>query len=85
MLRSLWISCTLLGTLVGDVLPAARRLYDEADVDAEPGQHVDQTVSAEQIDPPSEEVADARLRDAQNLGGLGLRQSTRGDRLLKLD
>jgi hypothetical protein len=32
-----------------------------------------------------QQVADARLRGAQNPGGLRLRQSSRRDRLLKLD
>jgi hypothetical protein len=35
----------------GDFLPASGRLQDEADVDAEAGQHVDEAVGAEQIDP----------------------------------
>jgi hypothetical protein len=34
---------------------------------------------------PLEHVADARLRDAQEFGGLRLRQASRGDHLLKLD
>lgn len=50
----------------GDFLPASGRLQDEADVDAQAGQHVNEAVGAEQIDPPSEHVADAR-RDAQGL------------------
>ena len=69
----------------GDFLPASGRLQDEADVDAEARQHVDEAVGAEQIDPPSEHVADAWLRDAQEFRGLGLRQSSRRDGLLQLD
>lgn len=37
----------------GDLLPAAGRLQDEADVDAETREHVNQAIGAEQIDPPS--------------------------------
>lgn len=43
-----------------------RRLDDQTDPYAEPRQHVDQGIGAEQIDATTQEVADARLRDAKH-------------------
>jgi hypothetical protein len=37
------------------------------------------------LDPSAEQIADARLRDAQNLRGLHLCESAGRDRLLQLD
>ena len=68
-----------------DLLPAPRRLQDEPYMDAEAREHVNQSVGAEQVNPPAEHVADPRLRDAQQFGGLGLRQSSSCDDLLKLN
>ena len=45
-------------------------------------QHIDQTVCAEQIDPSTPQVADARLCDAENVGGLYL--LVRADLLIQL-
>lgn len=42
-------------------------LQDEPHVHTKARQHVDQTICAEQIDPSSQQIADARLRHAEDL------------------
>ena len=62
--ESTWASC--------DFCATSTRLDREADLCAEACQHVDQRVRAEQVDAPSEEVADARLRHPKDFGRLSL-------------
>lgn len=52
---------------------------------AEACEHVDQAVGTEEIDATPQQVAHARLCHAENLGGLNLSQSARGQRLLQLN
>jgi hypothetical protein len=61
------------------------KFHDEANVNAEARQHVNQAVRTEEIDPPSQQVAHARLCDAQDLGRLRLCEAQRGGRFLKLN
>ena len=63
----------------------ARRLQDETNVHAEARQHVNQAISTEQIDSPTQEITDAGLGDAQDSGSLRLGQSARRERLLELN
>jgi hypothetical protein len=50
-----------------------------------PSQHVDKRVSAEEIDPPTEEITDARLSHTEYLGRASLFEAAGGDELLNLD
>jgi hypothetical protein len=54
-------------------------------VNAEPRQHVNQRVRAEEVQATAQQITHAGLRDAQDRGGLGLRQVPRANRFPKLD
>ena len=54
-------------------------------MDAQAREHIDQRIGAKEIDPASEQVADARLGYAENFCQLSLRKATRRDHLLKPD
>jgi len=63
---------------------SAWELKDEPGADSELGQHVDQSLGAEEIDPATHEVADSRLSDAQQLSGLALLELARRNRPLEI-
>jgi len=52
---------------------------------AKPSQHVDERVSAEEIDPPTEEITDARLGHTEYLRGCSLFEATRSNEFLHLN
>ncbi len=52
---------------------------------AKPGQHVDERIRTEEIDPPAEEIADARLGHTEHLRGSSLFEATRSNEFLHLD
>jgi len=69
----------------GDFQSTPGRLQNEAHVNAEPRQHVNQRVRAEEVQATAQQITHAGLRDGQDRGGLGLRQVPRANRFLKLD
>jgi hypothetical protein len=64
--------------------PLARR-GDEADLDSQASQHVDESVGAKKIDATAQHVADSRLANSEELGGLSLLQAPRLKLLLEPD
>src|SRR5713101_6369181 len=60
-------------------------LHRETYLRSEPGQHVDQCVRTEQVDPPTEEIADAGLSHTEYLGRCSLFEAAGRDELLHLD
>ena len=52
---------------------------------SEPSQHVDKRVRTEQVDPPTEEIADAWLGYTEYLGCVSLFETAGSDELLNLD
>ena len=54
-------------------------------MEAQPRQHVNEAIRAEEVDASAQQIADARLRDPKGLGCLGLRQPLRRDHLLQLN
>jgi hypothetical protein len=64
-------------------LRSAGAFHHQPDVNAEAGEHIAQRIGAEKVDASPQQVADARLTDAQQLGSVGLLQSSPGDRLLE--
>src|SRR5439155_14953887 len=69
-------------SILGD--PPARR-GDEPDLDPQTSQHVDESIGAEEVDAAAQQVADSRLADSKQLGGLSLFQAQRPKRLLEPD
>jgi hypothetical protein len=63
----------------------ARRLQDKTHAHAEPCQHIDQAVRAEEIDTAAQQVADARLSDVQHRRSLDLGQRSRRECFLELE
>ena len=76
----MWVCSVRSGHLAGP-----GRLHDQPHANSKPGQHVDQSVRAEQIDATAEEIADSRLGDPQHLGDLGLFEPAGGDGLLQVN
>jgi len=72
------------GTL-GDSESFLGRGDDQPDSDPELGEQIDQGVDAEQIDSPSNQVADPGLSDAKNFGCFCLLETPGGEHLLELD
>lgn len=68
----------------GDFEAPARLLHEQSDPPAQAGQHVDQGIGAEQVNPAAEQIADPRLGDAQDLGRLCLSQAAGPDDLLDM-
>src|SRR6516164_1833452 len=66
-------------------LSSTGRLDHEPHLHSEPAEHVDQRLDAEEMQPPPQEVADARLAHLQQLRELRLLQASRGHDLLNLD
>src|SRR3990172_8901955 len=64
-------------------MPAS--LEDKANLNTSLRQHLHQHVNAEQVDPAPDEIADARLRHAEQLRGCGLRQPPSLDQLAYVD
>src|SRR5438034_7194392 len=67
-----------------DLLGPTRPDY-QPDADAKARQHVDQCISAEEIDATAQEVANSWLRDPKYFRGLGLFEPSRRNRLLHLN
>jgi len=59
-------------------------VQNELGPDAKAGQHVDERVDAEEVDPAAHPVAHPGLRAPKKFGRLGLLQSARGDHLLQV-
>ena len=70
---------------LGDLQAFPRRGDNHFDSDRQPGEHVDETVNAEEVDAAPDQITHARLRYTQKSGGLGLLQSPGLQRLLDLD
>lgn len=70
---------------LGDLEAPAGRLQDQLHADSQQGQHIDERICAEEINPAAEEVADARLSDPKDLGRLCLLEASGLDQLLELD
>lgn len=70
---------------LGDLEAATGWLHDKPHPDTKTGEHVDQGVRAEKIDPAAEKITHTRLGYPQNLGRLGLLQPSGRDHLLELD
>jgi hypothetical protein len=66
--------------------PSGRRtnFNCQAHRSAKPSQHVDERVSAEEIDPPTEEITDARLGHTEYLGRGSLLETAQLDEFLYL-
>ena len=60
-------------------------LHHAAHRRAKPGQHVDERIRTEQIDPSTKEIADARLGHTEYLDCSSLFETARLDELLNLD
>jgi hypothetical protein len=58
---------------------------DNIDVDTGTGKHAHQGIDAEKINPSANEIADPRLRDAEQLGSLSLGELAFLDELTHLD
>ena len=56
----------------GGLETAAGRFQDDLHADAKPGQHINDRVRAEKIDPPSQEIAHTGLRYTEDLSRLSL-------------
>ena len=73
------------GGLLGSPETATGRFENEPNTDTEAGEHVNERVSAEQVDPASKQVTYPRLRYAENFCHLGLFEASRRDQFLDLD
>src|SRR6266850_464586 len=74
--------------MVSVVAQPSRRgvdLHRQTYLRSEPGQHVDQRVRTEQVDTPTEEIADAGLSHTEYLGRCSLFEAAGRDELLHLD
>jgi len=61
----------------GEDVKGLRRFHDaQLDVQAGRDRHVDQGVQAKEMDLSTQQIGDARLRDAEQLGGLALAQAS---------
>jgi hypothetical protein len=58
---------------------------DETDLDPQASQQVDESIGAEELDATAQQVADSRLTDSQELGGLSLLEAPRSKFLLEPD
>ena len=58
---------------------AAGRFEDEPHADTQAGEHVDERVSAEEIDPAAKQVAHPRLCYTENFGHFGLLEASGRD------
>jgi len=64
---------------------ATGRLENDSNTDAQASEHVDERVSAKQVDPTSQQVAYPRLGHTENLRHFGLCETSGGDQFLDLD
>jgi len=64
---------------LGSLEAAAGRFENEPHTDTQAGEHVDERVSAEEVDPAPKQVTHPRLRYTENFGHLGLLEASGRD------
>lgn len=70
---------------LGSLEAAAGRFENEPHADTQTGEHVDERVSAEKVDPAPKQVTHPRLCYTENFGHLGLLEASGFDQLLDVD
>jgi hypothetical protein len=71
--------------LTHNVETATGRFENEPNTDTEADEHIDERVSAEQVEPASKKVTYPRLGHTENLCHLGLPEVSRRNKFLDLD
>ena len=65
--------------LLGSFDAAARRFEDEPHTDTQTGEHVDEHVGDEEVDPAAKQITHPRLRYTENFGSLCLLETSGRD------